>query len=67
MYTDGLTEAANADGELFGEERLCQLLEASETLPPAEIIESLLNQIRLFTGNRHFNDDVSLVVLKINA
>ena len=66
LYTDGITEAANQDGELFGEDRLCSLLREQNDQPPAAIIDNILHQVRLFTGLQAFHDDVSMVVLKID-
>ncbi|MDX9709036.1 MAG: PP2C family protein-serine/threonine phosphatase, partial [Trichloromonas sp.] len=64
LYTDGIIEAANAEGELFGEERLCRLLHELQPESPQKIIDSLLEQVREYTGMQNFTDDVSLVVMK---
>jgi serine phosphatase RsbU (regulator of sigma subunit) len=65
LYTDGITEAESPDGIFFGEERLCALLQEYRSLPPTEIIDCLLDQVRLFTGTHNFKDDVSLVVMRV--
>jgi phosphoserine phosphatase RsbU/P len=65
LYTDGITEAESPDGVFFGEDRLCSLLQEYRSLPPAEIIDCLLDQVRLFTGTHNFQDDVSLVVMRV--
>jgi len=65
LYTDGVTEAESTDGEFFGDERLHTLLREAKEKSSDEIVELLLHQIRMFTGLRHFNDDVSLVVMRI--
>lgn len=65
LYTDGITEAANPAGELFGEERLCALLGANHALPHQQIIDNILGQARLFTGTQGFSDDISLVVMRV--
>jgi serine phosphatase RsbU (regulator of sigma subunit) len=67
LYTDGITEAANAHGELFGEERLVELLRDAHQQPPAALIDRIFQQVRLFTGSHSFNDDVSLVVLQVEG
>jgi serine phosphatase RsbU (regulator of sigma subunit) len=64
LYTDGIIEAENAEGELFGEERLCWLLHELRPNSPQKIIDSLLEQVREYTGMQNFTDDVSLVVMK---
>ncbi|HKJ05346.1 MAG TPA: SpoIIE family protein phosphatase [Geopsychrobacteraceae bacterium] len=65
LYTDGVTEAENDDSVLFGEEQLSQLVQQCIDLPPDEIINAILQQVRIYTGRHHFNDDITLVVLKI--
>ena len=65
LYTDGLIEAENDNNELFGEDRLAQLLKEINHLPPQEMIEHIVEQVRLFSGHRSFQDDVSLVVMQV--
>lgn len=65
LYTDGVTEAENDASVLFGEEQLSKLIRECTELPPEEIINAILQQIRIFTGRHHFNDDISLVVMKV--
>lgn len=65
LYTDGITEASNSGKEMFGEDRLCSLLSRYQTLPPQQIIDSLLQQVRSFADNQALVDDVSLVVMKL--
>jgi serine phosphatase RsbU (regulator of sigma subunit) len=50
LYTDGITEAENGEGEFFGEERLCSVVQELRQLPPAGLIEELLYQVRLFAA-----------------
>lgn len=65
LYTDGIVEAESIDKELFGIDRLGKLLQESTELQPQEIIDRIMNQVRIFTGMRHFNDDITMVVMKI--
>ncbi len=67
LYTDGITEAENDQGEFFGDERLCALLDEFHALAASEIREQMLHQVRLFTGIHHFKDDVSLVIMRIDG
>jgi serine phosphatase RsbU (regulator of sigma subunit) len=66
LYTDGVIEAENAEGEFFGEDRLGQLLLTSNELSPQDLIDHIFDQVRLFTGQHSFLDDVSLVVMKMS-
>lgn len=65
LYTDGIIEAEDNNGEFFGVERLCKLVQESCELEPQELIDQIMNQVRIFTGLRHFIDDITLVVMKI--
>jgi serine phosphatase RsbU (regulator of sigma subunit) len=67
LYTDGVIEAENSQGEFFGEDRLGQLLVTSCHLSPQDLIDHIFEQVRLFTGQHSFRDDVSLVVMKISG
>jgi sigma-B regulation protein RsbU (phosphoserine phosphatase) len=65
FYTDGLTEATDAQGDSFGIERVCSRLKTVRDLPSRAIISSFYSAITEFTGLKTFQDDISLVVLKI--
>lgn len=65
LYTDGIIEGQSPDGELFGEERLAALLHDLHDLEPEEIIQRILEQLRLFIGEASFKDDVSMVAMKL--
>jgi len=63
LYTDGLIEAENDHNEFFGEERLAELLKENHHLQPQELINYIVDQVRLFTSHQNFKDDVSMIVL----
>jgi serine phosphatase RsbU (regulator of sigma subunit) len=63
LYSDGLTEAINPAGEMFGEERLDRVLaQAGEGGPLIEIIK---HELIAFMGGLDPLDDVSLITLNI--
>ncbi len=64
LYTDGLTEAENADGEFFGIERVSDLLIQHSQQAPQKIIDALLEQLKQFRQSESFNDDITLMVFK---
>lgn len=62
LYTDGVTEAMNAERKLFGEERLMQALARTARLGVEEIVSAILSDVRSFTHKQ--KDDVTLVAIK---
>jgi len=66
FYTDGLNEAMNSQDEPFGIERICEHLGSVTHLPVTEILDSIYKAVTDFTGSDTLQDDISLVVLKIN-
>ena len=65
LYTDGITEAQNQEGEFFGVTRLSELFASQRLESPQSTIDNLLAELREFCGGQPFNDDVSMVVLNI--
>ncbi|MFN0107857.1 MAG: SpoIIE family protein phosphatase [Blastocatellia bacterium] len=65
MYTDGVTEAANADSEMFGEERLEELIKRCASLTAEQIKQRILDEVIVFTRGLPQGDDITLIVLKL--
>jgi sigma-B regulation protein RsbU (phosphoserine phosphatase) len=64
LYTDGVTEAVNSAGGMFGEARLRELVHQARDLPPSAILDRLLGGIQSFTLGEPPADDITLLVLK---
>lgn len=64
FYTDGVVEAVNSAGEVFGFERLYELLAASTLRRPRSLTRQIVRAVRAFTGPTPQNDDITLVVLR---
>ena len=64
FYTDGVTEAMNAQRKLFGEDSLVAALRRSRHLKPDQIIKRILDDVNRFTAGMPQADDITLVVLK---
>jgi len=62
VYTDGVVEARR-DSELFGLERLDELLVRKRDLPAAELASAVLAECRAFAGGE-LSDDCAVVVIK---
>jgi len=65
LYTDGVTEALNAYNVEFGEQRLIELLQESNTFSAQNILNTILQEVSNYTNGNMFSDDLTLVVLKI--
>ncbi len=64
LYTDGVTEAANAEDEEFGTERLVAALRELRPKPLPELESELAAKLLAFTGGTPFGDDRTLVLLR---
>ncbi len=64
VFSDGVTEALNAAGDEYGEERLlpCLLEQGSST--PEAMLDRILASVRTFAASAAQNDDVTALVLK---
>lgn len=67
LYTDGVTECVNAQGELFGESGLRSVLERFSHLETGELRAAICSTMDTFRGSVPFNDDVTFVVVKRRA
>jgi serine phosphatase RsbU (regulator of sigma subunit) len=65
FFTDGISEAMNADGSCFGESRVTALLEAHAQLTTAEIRDVVRQEIEGFVGTQPQHDDITMVILKV--
>jgi len=64
FYTDGVTEAVNAEGEEFGEERLAEVLCVHRAESTEAIANAIESAVREFAGDLAQSDDFTLVLLK---
>ena len=64
IYTDGITEAMNAEREQFGEARLLTAIKKHGHGTAQEFADALNQEIREFTGGAPQNDDITLVAIK---
>jgi sigma-B regulation protein RsbU (phosphoserine phosphatase) len=66
LYTDGVTDAVNEEGEMFGEDRLMELLAgiSGRRASSREIVEIMNRELALFQGTVEQSDDVAILVMQ---
>lgn len=67
LYTDGITEAMNAESDLFGDSRLSRIVEEHGHLDSAELRERILREIEAFVGDADQHDDMTMILLKVES
>jgi sigma-B regulation protein RsbU (phosphoserine phosphatase) len=65
FFTDGITEAFNAQDEEFGETRLIELVRTLRDRSAQEITDRVLQAVRMYAGGRAQEDDITLVVVAV--
>ena len=61
IYTDGITEATNADNELYGEGRLLEMIKKINSKSSREILDSIQNDINDFVKDAPQFDDITML------
>ncbi len=64
LYTDGVNEALDAEGEEYSEERIQRVLAAAAPLGATKVLDRLMEDLDSFTGGKASHDDVTLIVLQ---
>jgi sigma-B regulation protein RsbU (phosphoserine phosphatase) len=64
LYTDGVTEALNTEGDEFGLERTIEAVRASVTDGAQAIVKRVIDDVRNFTGSNPQNDDITLIAIR---
>jgi len=61
LYTDGIFEVVNGEGEMFGEERFHALVKSLSLMPVDVIVDEIIVAIKNFVSGVKLRDDVSLL------
>jgi sigma-B regulation protein RsbU (phosphoserine phosphatase) len=64
MFSDGVTEAPNPQGEEYGEARLANLVAELAAQPAAEIVEAIHKSVHEFSEGAPPSDDITVVVAR---
>jgi sigma-B regulation protein RsbU (phosphoserine phosphatase) len=65
FYSDGVTEARNAEGEFFGIDRLIEVIGAQHQLGPEQLIDMIRRAIVAFSGAETCTDDLTCVAVRL--
>ncbi len=66
FYTDGVSEAVGPGGDMFGEERLYELVAGlPKTLSAREVADRIVAELRAFLAGTEAGDDITLMVLRV--
>jgi serine phosphatase RsbU (regulator of sigma subunit) len=66
LYTDGVTEAENAEEQQFGESRLVETMLAQRHLPVRSLLETIVANVKKFSTGEQ-SDDITLVVARCGS
>jgi sigma-B regulation protein RsbU (phosphoserine phosphatase) len=64
LYTDGVTEAQNADSSLYGTSRLERLLTLAPTASARSLVDFVREDVRRFVAGAEQTDDITLLALR---
>jgi sigma-B regulation protein RsbU (phosphoserine phosphatase) len=64
LYTDGVTEALDAEGNEFGIERTMESVQASAKSGASAIVTRVIDDVRNFVGSTAQNDDITLIAIR---
>jgi sigma-B regulation protein RsbU (phosphoserine phosphatase) len=67
FFSDGIPDAENAAGEMFGTERLAALLQAHHTRPATQLADEIVAEVSRFQNGAERFDDETLIVLKVRT
>ncbi len=65
LYTDGVVEAHDKSGGLYGNDRLEKMLDSSRNLTGEQVLQQILNDVNVFAAGVPQFDDITMIVLSI--
>jgi serine phosphatase RsbU (regulator of sigma subunit) len=67
FYTDGIVEAMNAQEEMYGFERLQEVIKASTADKAETLLNDIISSVQNFTGDAPQHDDITVIVVGVKA
>jgi serine phosphatase RsbU (regulator of sigma subunit) len=66
FYTDGFLEAKNAEGEVYGEDRLAETIVSCGGLPAESLADELINDVETFSAGK-LEDDLTMIIVEFQG
>jgi len=66
FFSDGITEAMNEKDEMFGEDKLTEILKGKSNNRSTEVMNKVWSEVKLFRGATQPNDDMTMVIVKVS-
>ena len=66
LSTDGLWEAQNRQGDMFGKEAIYEIVRRNSSTGAGELLDTLLYAVTRFQKNQQPADDITLVIVKVD-
>ena len=67
LGTDGIWEARNPNGEMFGKESIYTIIKENSNLDAHSILDTILESLAKFQENFKIEDDITLIVIKVSS
>jgi sigma-B regulation protein RsbU (phosphoserine phosphatase) len=64
LYTDGVTEALNAQNQEFSQQNLFKVIDENRGKPPKELVQKIVESVEDFSGSDRLSDDLTLVIFR---
>ncbi len=64
LYTDGIVECENGEGEEFGLDRLCRVLVDNHDRSSQDLVNSIVAEVERFSGGAAQSDDITLIAIE---
>jgi sigma-B regulation protein RsbU (phosphoserine phosphatase) len=67
LYTDGIVEAMNEKEEMFGCERLIEIVQGARSMSADSLLKEILDRVNAFAGGAPQHDDITVIVVSAGA
>lgn len=65
FYTDGIVEAMNEQGDIFGFDRLMEIVNTARSMTCEALLNQIINQVNTFAGSTPQHDDLTVIVVSV--